>query len=75
MLTMHTCHARGCNTYCAPKYLMCRKHWRMVPAKIQRKVWKHYRPFQEIDKQPSEKWLKWANRAIEAVAEKEGRGR
>lgn len=67
----HTCHARGCQRACHAKYLMCYRHWRMVPPKIQEKVWKHYRPFQELDKNFSKKWLKWANRAIEAVAEKE----
>lgn len=51
--------------------LMCRPHWRMVPPKIQNKVYKHYRTGQERDMKVSDKWLKWAQRAINAVAEKE----
>lgn len=70
---VHTCHAKGCKQTCPPRYLMCGRHWSMVPAKIQHKVYKHYRSFQEVDMQVTDKWLKWSQRAIDAVAKKEGK--
>jgi len=50
---------------------MCFKHWRMVPPEIQRLIWKHYRPGQEVDKRPSDVYLIVARRAVQAVAEEE----
>lgn len=64
----HTCHARGCETLCRPVYLMCPRHWRMVHAKLQRAVWRTYRPGQCDDKRPSEEWHQAANAAIGYVA-------
>lgn len=67
----HHCHARGCATPCKPEMLMCLKHWRMVPRKLQRAVWATYRPGQCDDKQPSVEWHEAADAAIAAVAAKE----
>ncbi len=64
----HYCHAMGCGKHVPPKLLMCLKHWRMVPSDLQRLVWRHYRPGQEIDKRPSEAYLAVMKRAIQAVA-------
>lgn len=69
----HHCHAKGCQTKCKPEFLMCPRHWRMVPGQFQRLVWAHYRPGQCDDKQPSEKWHAAADIAIAAVALKESR--
>lgn len=69
----HHCHAKGCTTKCKPEFLMCPKHWRMVPGQYQRLVWAHYRVGQCDDKQPSEKWHAAADLAIAAVALKESR--
>lgn len=67
----HLCHARGCKKPVPPAMLMCRPHWFMVPPELRKKVWKHYRPGQEIDKQPTAKYLKVTRKAIKAVYEKE----
>ena len=67
----HTCHAKGCNVEVAPKLLMCIRHWRMVPKTLQAAIWRHYRPGQEIDKQPSEAYLVTQRAAVAAVAAKE----
>ena len=67
----HTCHARRCNTPCPREHLMCLRHWKMVPRKLQRAVWAHYRPGQCDDMNPSEEWHQAADAAIRAVAEKE----
>lgn len=68
----HTCHARGCKKYCRPEHLMCVRHWRKVPVRIQRAVYRHYRPGQCDDKRPSKDWHEAADAAIGAVALKEG---
>lgn len=69
----HHCHARGCTKEVKPELLMCLRHWKMVPKPLQLEVWKHYRPGQCDDKNPSEAWHKAADAAIAAVAAKEGR--
>jgi hypothetical protein len=67
----HTCHARGCDVPCKPELLMCRRHWGRVPRVVQQDVWKHYRPGQCDDKDPSPAWHRAADAAIGAVAVKE----
>jgi hypothetical protein len=68
----HRCHAHGCVKSVPPRLLMCLSHWRMVPPELQRLVWKHYRPGQEIDKLPSEKYLMVQRAAVWAVFVAEG---
>jgi hypothetical protein len=65
---VHTCHAKGCEIAVAPKFLMCLRHWKMVPAELQRAVWAHYRPGQEISKDPTHEYQEAARAAIDAVA-------
>jgi hypothetical protein len=72
-MSEHTCHAKGCAVAVAPKFLMCPRHWRLVPRNLQSQVWHHYRPGQEIDKQPSAEYLAVRDAAIDAVAQKEHR--
>lgn len=69
----HTCHAEGCDVDVPPKMLMCLKHWRRVPKKLQAEIWRTYRPGQEVDKKPSAEYLVAQHAAVQAVAEKEGR--
>jgi hypothetical protein len=70
-IMLHHCHARDCRTPCKPELLMCLHHWRMVPRDLQREIWRHYRPGQCDDKQPSAGWHAAADAAIRAVAERE----
>ena len=67
----HHCHAVTCGKHVKPELLMCRGHWLMVPASIQRRVWATYRPGQCDDKQPSKEWHAAADAAICAVAHRE----
>lgn len=69
----HTCHAIGCERNVPPKLLMCRAHWRKVPAALQRAVWATYRRGQEDDKRPSRAYIEAANAAIASVAREEQR--
>lgn len=68
----HTCHATGCSKACPPKHLMCGRHWAMVPLPQKAEIWRHYRPGQEVDKQPSVAYLNVMRAAIDAVARAEG---
>lgn len=73
-MSAHTCHAEGCETSCKPEYLMCGRHWRMVPRDVQRAVYAAYVPGQcNLDPPPSNEWLSAALTAVQAVAAKEGR--
>lgn len=47
---------------------MCPKHWALVPAHIQKAVYKHYRAGQCDDYRPSEEWFAAAEAAIKAVS-------
>ena len=69
--TMHHCHARFCGAHCRPEWLMCYRHWKMVPRALQQAVWVAYRPGQCDDMNPSLEWFEAADAAIEAVFEKE----
>jgi hypothetical protein len=68
----HTCHAKRCNKSCAPRYLMCRDHWNMVPHELQQLVYKTYRPSQRATNLPSKGWHQAADASIASVALQEG---
>lgn len=69
----HSCHVPGCGTGCAPKYLTCGPHWRMVPLSMQAEV---YRTLSMRGKLIDSSWAPWwraqAN-AIHAIMVAEGR--
>jgi hypothetical protein len=69
----HACHAEGCEEEIPPRMHMCLRHWRMVPEIVRQLVWKHYRPGQEIDKQPSTEYLATIFVSISCVAFRESR--
>lgn len=65
--TKHRCAAVGCNEEVPAARLMCRSHWFMVPLDIRRTVWAAY------DHGPLELLRAAQQKAIKAVAEKEGK--
>jgi hypothetical protein len=69
----HKCHAEGCNAKVSPSFLMCKRHWRLVPQAEQTAIWKHYRTGQEKDKRPTPEYMAALHAAVEAVAVAEGR--
>lgn len=70
----HVCHATGCGVQVKPAYLMCPRHWRMVPRSIQKMVWATYSPGQEQGKASvTRAYLEAMKAAINAVEAKEGR--
>lgn len=36
---LHTCSIPGCETVLPVQFLMCKRHWRMVPAANRSEVW------------------------------------
>lgn len=69
----HRCHAKGCSAKVKPEMLMCFKHWKMVPRKLQLEVYKTYRVGQCDDKQVSRDWFKAADACIDYVYQKENK--
>lgn len=69
----HTCHAIACDRPIKREYLMCPRHWRMVPVTNQIAVLRTYRVGQCDDLRPSQEYLDAAKASVIAVAEKEGR--
>lgn len=67
----HTCHARGCDAAVPPRMFMCRKHWRMIPKRMQDELWDAYVPGQEIRKDPTSEYIEVAMRLVRYVQEKE----
>ena len=68
----HTCHAIGCKDNCKPTFLMCKKHWDMVPKPKQERVYAEYRSGQcNLNPMPSPQWHDAADVAIYYVHIKE----
>lgn len=68
----HKCHAHGCERDVAPKFLMCRRHWGMVPKPMQDAVWQSYQPGQELGlHEPSNAYVFAVGAALKAVADAE----
>jgi hypothetical protein len=49
----HECHWPGCAAQVPPAMWGCSRHWYMLPKELRDKVWRAYRPGQEIDLTPS----------------------
>ena len=63
---MHKCRAEGCRVQVRHEYLMCPRHWRMVPREIGVLVTRHWRAGE------TRGWKKAVSRAIYAVGVVEG---
>ncbi len=50
--------------------LMCRPHWYAVPLPLRQAVLRHYRPGQEVTKDPSIAWVHASIAAIRSVAKR-----
>lgn len=56
-MSAHTCHHPHCGLRVPPSMLACRRHWFELPQKIRDAIWREYRRGQEIDKNPSSRYL------------------
>ena len=57
----HNCHWPGCPKQVPPAMWGCKEHWFRLPAELRAKIWKAYRPGQEVDLLPSPEYLDVAN--------------
>ena len=71
-MSAHQCHAEGCTTPVPPRMMCCRRHWSMVPRRLQRLLWSAYRPGQERDKRVTVEYLVFQTWCRLAIAEAEG---
>lgn len=53
----HLCHWPGCRTPVPPSLWGCPHHWRRLPQNLRSRIWRTYRPGQEVTKQPSADYL------------------
>jgi len=53
----HLCHAHGCQKPVPPSMLFCRPHWFKLRAITRNAIWREYRPGQEVDKNPSRRYM------------------
>lgn len=53
----HTCHWPGCGKQVPPAMWGCKEHWFKLPKTIRDQIWKEYRPGQEQDGRPSERYI------------------
>lgn len=56
----HICHWPGCTEQVPPAMWGCKKHWFRLPLALRNKIWRAYRPGQEVDGSPSEEYLRVA---------------
>lgn len=66
-MSNHTCHALGCNAGCSPRWLMCRKHWGMVPRDLQDEVYRTV-ALRNRDGSIDATWAPWWRAQARAIA-------
>lgn len=69
----HVCHWPGCEQQVPPAMWGCKAHWFALPLALRNKIWKAYRPGQEIDMRPSEAYLEAARAVQDWIATEQGR--
>jgi hypothetical protein len=56
----HTCHWPGCTEQVPPAKWGCAAHWFRLPKHLRSKLWRAYRPGQEITLTPSAEYIEVA---------------
>jgi hypothetical protein len=56
----HHCHWPGCTKQVPPAMWGCREHWYALPKDLRDRIWRAYRPGQEIDQRPSREYVQVA---------------
>ena len=59
----HLCHWPNCKTEVSPSLWGCKRHWFSLPKYLRDAIWLAYRQGQEIDKNPSARYLSVAQEA------------
>jgi hypothetical protein len=56
----HHCHWPGCHKIVPPSLWGCATHWFKLPVKLRQRIWHHYVPGQEINKNPTPAYIEVA---------------
>jgi hypothetical protein len=63
----HHCHWTGCQKKVPPAVWGCKQHWYRLPLHLRRKIWRAYKPGQEVTKTPSAEYLAVAREVREWI--------
>ena len=65
----HHCHWPGCDKKVPPAQWGCRQHWYKLPMRLRNKIWRAFRPGQEVSKIPSAEYQEVAREVQAWIAE------
>ena len=65
----HHCHWPCCETPVPPAMWGCKKHWFKLPKELRDRIWRTYKPGQEITKTPSPEYIAAAKRVHEWICD------
>lgn len=65
----HHCHWPGCGRKVPPAQWGCRQHWYKLPQRLRNKIWRAFRPGQEVSKTPSAEYLAVAREVQQWIVE------
>lgn len=66
----HHCHWPGCARVVPPAMWGCKPHWYQLPQALRDRIWRAYKPGQEISKTPSSEYIA-AAREVQAWIEQQ----
>jgi hypothetical protein len=61
----HACHWPGCDKQVPPALWGCRPHWFALPPTLRARIWRTYKPGQEVNGTPSRDYVEVA-KAVQA---------
>lgn len=62
------CLAAACKAKIIDRYLICRRHWSMLPPDLQDEIWRGYFNVQRLKKPPTEAYTAAVNKAKDLIA-------
>ncbi|MEX2599293.1 MAG: hypothetical protein WD533_06520 [Dehalococcoidia bacterium] len=65
----HTCHWPGCNRQVPPAMWGCSPHWFRLPKYLRDRIWRSFRPGQEVTLTPSREYLAAVREAQQWIEE------
>ena len=64
----HECHWPRCTKQVPPAMWGCKQHWFSLPTVLRERIWRAYRPGQEIDMRPSPEYIEVAKEVQQWIA-------
>ena len=64
-MSENKCRATGCDVLINADFVMCNRHWKMVPIPLRNAIWRHAR-----NRQPTTEYLRLLAKAIDVVTAK-----